>query len=86
MEEATMSCSRCNGHMIEDHLLDMEDSSGPMWLQAWRCMNCGNVFDHILHQNRLTHDAKLHPSSISATGMDGAVKHTSAAKLTRLVA
>jgi hypothetical protein len=41
--------------MVEDYLLDMEDSSGPMWLQAWRCMNCGNVFDSVLEQNRLTH-------------------------------
>ncbi|HVG01990.1 MAG TPA: hypothetical protein VM842_03825 [Nitrospira sp.] len=44
--------------MIEDYLLDMEDSSGPMWLQAWRCMNCGNVFDSILEHNRLTHGVK----------------------------
>ena len=26
--------------MVEDYLLDMEDSSGPMWVQAWRCMDC----------------------------------------------
>lgn len=48
-----MRCSRCQGCMVEDYLLDMEDSSGPMWLQAWRCMNCGNVFDSVLEQNRL---------------------------------
>ena len=53
-----MRCSRCQGCMIEDYLLDMEDSSGPMWLQAWRCMNCGNVFDSVLEHNRLTHGAK----------------------------
>lgn len=47
-----MSCSRCNGCMVEDFLLDMEDSSGPMWLQAWRCMNCGNVADSVLQRNR----------------------------------
>lgn len=49
-----MSCSRCNGCMVEDFLLDMEDSSGPMWLQAWRCMNCGNVTDSVLRRNRQT--------------------------------
>lgn len=49
-----MSCSRCNGCMVEDFLLDMEDSSGPMWLQAWRCMNCGNVTDSVLQRNRQT--------------------------------
>ena len=50
-----MSCSRCNGCMVEDFLLDMEDSSGPMWLQAWRCMNCGNVAESVLQRNRATH-------------------------------
>ncbi len=47
-----MSCYRCNGCMVEDFLLDMEDSSGPMWLKAWRCMNCGNVADSVLQRNR----------------------------------
>ncbi len=60
-----MRCSRCQGCMIEDYLLDMEDSSGPMWLQAWRCMNCGNVFDSVLEHNRLTHGVK--PVSVSET-------------------
>ncbi len=59
-----MSCSRCAGCMVEDFLLDMEDSSGPMWLQAWRCMNCGNVSDSVLQRNRQTQEAnstcKLH--------------------------
>ncbi len=47
-----MSCSRCSGCMVEDFLLDMEDSSGPMWLPAWRCMNCGNVAETLLERNR----------------------------------
>ncbi len=70
-----MSCSRCKGCMVEDFLLDMEDSSGPMWLQAWRCMNCGNVTESVLQRNRQTHEAtsgcnapsskrEIHPSSI----------------------
>lgn len=58
-----MSCSRCNGCMVEDYLLDMEDSSGPMWQQAWRCMNCGNVFDSVLQHNRQTQGVK--PPSIA---------------------
>jgi hypothetical protein len=53
-----MRCSRCEGCMIEDFLLDMEDSSGPMWLQAWRCMNCGNLSDSVLEHNRQTHGTK----------------------------
>jgi hypothetical protein len=53
-----MSCSRCNGCMVEDFLLDMEDSSGPMWLQAWRCMNCGNFSESVFERNRQTQGAK----------------------------
>ena len=64
-----MSCSRCNGCMVEDYMLDMEDSSGPMWQRAWRCMNCGNVFDSVLHHNRQTQGAK--PPSIAHEGSVG---------------
>ncbi|HAP41418.1 MAG TPA: hypothetical protein DCQ94_16920 [Nitrospira sp.] len=45
--------------MIEDFLLDMEDSSGPMWLKAWRCMNCGNIYERVLQQNRLAKEAQM---------------------------
>lgn len=88
MEEVTMSCSRCKGCMIEDYLLDMEDSSGPMWLRAWRCMNCGNVFDNVLEHNRKTHEAK--PLSITCdcdtSPTTGEVIHTTTEAMTRLVA
>ncbi len=81
-----MSCSRCKGCMIEDYLLDMEDSSGPMWLQAWRCMNCGNVFDSVLQHNRDTHGAK-HPSSSRDTAtIDGESLLCAAEATIRLVA
>lgn len=60
------SCSRCEGCMIEDFLLDMEDSSGPMWLKAWRCMNCGNIYERGLQQNRLTKEAQLGTSTAYA--------------------
>ena len=82
-----MSCSRCQGCMIKDYLLDMEDSSGPMWLQAWRCMNCGNVFDSVFEHNRQTHGAKPipipkeFPLSINAEVLQG-----SSEEMTRLVA
>ena len=62
-----MTCSRCNGCMVEDFLLDMEDSSGPMWLQANRCMNCGNVAEKVLEHNRLTQGAALHSSKSAPT-------------------
>ncbi|MDR4479591.1 MAG: hypothetical protein R3B37_07595 [Nitrospira sp.] len=69
-----MSCSRCNGCMVDDFLLDMEDSSGPMWLQAKRCMNCGNVAESMLQRNRETQGARLHtPASSAPVGNDATV-------------
>ncbi|HRB81097.1 MAG TPA: hypothetical protein PK614_02430 [Nitrospira sp.] len=62
-----MTCSRCNGCMVEDFLLDMEDSSGPMWLQAKRCMNCGNVAEKVLEHNRQTQGAALHSAKSAPT-------------------
>lgn len=81
-----MRCSRCQGCMIEDYLLDMEDSSGPMWLQAWRCMNCGNVFDSVLERNRLTHEAKPVSVSESFSLPTVEVMDTGIEPMTRLVA
>ena len=81
-----MSCSRCKGCMIEDYLLDMEDSSGPMWLRAWRCMNCGNVFDSVLQHNRETQGAKPLSVACDAPALNGEVIHVAAEVLTRVVA
>ncbi|MCE3224683.1 MAG: hypothetical protein K0S58_2863 [Nitrospira sp.] len=82
-----MSCSRCKGCMIEDYLLDMEDSSGPMWLKAWRCMNCGNVFDTVLERNRQTQGVK--PISIPSElplPIHDEVIHASSEEMNLLVA
>jgi hypothetical protein len=39
--------------MEEDHFLDVMESGGEMWITAWRCLNCGNVLDHVMEQNRM---------------------------------
>jgi uncharacterized Zn finger protein len=49
-----MHCSRCQGLMRKDHLLDMGGGFGEMWAQSWRCMNCGAVHDAVIAQNQLT--------------------------------
>jgi hypothetical protein len=40
-----MTCTRCSGLMIVDHLLDMQESYLPMWMPALRCLTCGNIVD-----------------------------------------
>lgn len=48
-----MNCPRCNGLMVVDHFIDMQDDSGQLWLQGWRCMICGEVVDPTIARHRL---------------------------------
>ena len=57
-----MTCSRCKGCMVEDFILDMEESFGPMWTKTWRCMNCGFMHDSVLEKNRNTQVAIARPN------------------------
>jgi hypothetical protein len=47
-----MKCDRCEGLMIEDDFLDMEESFEGMWLRAWRCLNCGRALDPVILANQ----------------------------------
>ena len=48
-----MNCPRCQGFMVEDFFIDLQESMGPHWVTGWRCMNCGNVIDPVIAVNRL---------------------------------
>lgn len=54
-----MHCSRCQGLMMEEHLLDMEGGFGEMWTTSLRCMNCGHVHDAVIEQHRLTRQEQI---------------------------
>ena len=47
-----MTCTRCSGLMVVDHLLDMKESSIPMWMRGARCIACGNIEDPLIHHHR----------------------------------
>jgi hypothetical protein len=58
-----MTCTRCSGLMVEDHLLDMKESYVPMWMRGLRCVTCGNVEDPLIHHHRMiqhTRNARHH--------------------------
>jgi hypothetical protein len=57
--EVLMQCRRCQGLMVEDYYIDMEDDQGTHWLRAWRCMSCGEVIDPGILQRRLVRESKL---------------------------
>lgn len=48
-----MTCMRCSGLMVVDHLLDMQESSVPMWTRGLRCVTCGNIEDPLINHHRI---------------------------------
>lgn len=53
-----MTCTRCSGLMVVDHMLDMQESYLPMWMQAHRCLACGNIVDPAIHYQRTIRRAR----------------------------
>lgn len=47
-----MTCTRCEGLMLEEHMIDMEGDYGEMWSRSWRCFNCGHRDDALIQQHR----------------------------------
>ena len=52
-----MQCARCDGLMVTDNLIDMMESSIPMWMKGWRCVSCGNIIDPLIQRHRMIQQA-----------------------------
>ena len=52
-----MQCARCDGFMVTDNLIDIRESSIPMWMKGWRCVSCGNIVDPLIQQHRMIQQA-----------------------------
>ena len=61
-----MTCRRCQGCMARDHFLDLQESGGDWWLEGWRCINCGHVYDPVVEKNRRLHAATLAAAAVQA--------------------
>ena len=48
----TARCSRCGGLMVVDQCFDFLDDSGHMSFFARRCVQCGELVDPVILQNR----------------------------------
>ncbi len=48
-----MTCQRCHGLMVQDHLLDLEEAYGRLWIEGWRCVSCGDIVDPLIIRRRL---------------------------------
>ena len=51
-----MTCTRCQGTMVIDYFLDMEES-GEVWMPGWRCLMCGEVIDPLILKHRQAQQA-----------------------------
>ena len=48
----TARCSRCGGLMVVEQCFDFLDDSGHMRFFAHRCVQCGELVDPVILQNR----------------------------------
>ena len=48
----TARCSRCGGLMVVDQCFDFLDDSGHMSFFAHRCVQCGELVDPVILENR----------------------------------
>ena len=49
-----MQCSKCDGLMVSDNLIDIKESGIPMWMKGWRCVSCGNIVDPLILKHRMS--------------------------------
>ena len=61
-----MTCTRCDGLMVMDDLVDLQESFHPMRLRGHRCLSCGNVVDSLIQRHRMVQNSHLHP--VRSTG------------------
>jgi hypothetical protein len=45
-------CTRCGGLMVADRYIDLLDDTGKLEFTADRCIQCGEVVDQTILQNR----------------------------------
>ena len=47
-----LSCHRCKGLLAKEVCFDLEDETGENWFWALRCLQCGDIVDPVIVQNR----------------------------------
>ena len=47
-----MTCVRCQGLMIQQQIIDSHDEWSEGWISVLRCLNCGEILDSLVLNNR----------------------------------
>ena len=48
-----MKCPHCLGVIVIDAYLNMEGDRNEVWIEVWRCLNCGEIFAPRTLKNRV---------------------------------
>ncbi len=51
-------CPRCRGLMVNEQYVDWESNND---FEGWRCFSCGNVWDGVIADNRISVDQRMEP-------------------------
>jgi hypothetical protein len=54
----TTDCARCGGLLVREFCEDLWDDTGQICFDARRCVQCGNIIDPVIEQNRLRLDTE----------------------------
>ena len=54
-----MSCSRCQGLMVDETLCNPNEGSSHAWVPIVRCLNCGNLEDSLIRRARCIPEQRL---------------------------
>ena len=46
-----MNCLRCNGFVVDEYLFNPLEGS-QSGFSAWRCVNCGTIYDDVIRLNQ----------------------------------
>ena len=48
-----MRCPRCKGMMVAERFQDLQDDTGQIHFNGFRCLACGEILDPVIVNNRL---------------------------------
>lgn len=63
-------CTRCQGMMLNEDMIDMEREYGQMWARSWRCFNCSHRDDAVLqhHPQQYAKPMAVSPPTVTIGG------------------